>query len=250
MKTLPNKAPLRTPSSGTSQVLSVRSASADQKMSLEKTLLVSSVGPQKSIADEFARVERQNRGLTGSTYFSNPNKDDREWHILGAAQAVCARAQRSFPPFAQKREHPDFALYDDSGAFQHDLEIVTLYPPNYRVHLHHRQSEAQSNKPIYYQSPSYRDHWQWLRESINGKLNLPYIKGCALLVLFSVVLMETIEDQPEDFGLSVSNEWRRYRDGQFGIPAMRSSGVRSIFLLSADVRSLVEIYPTLEVIGK
>ena len=204
----------------------------------------------KSIAQEYARVLALNAGLSGSTYFSNEHKDDREWHILGSAHAAYFRAQRSFPSHADKRQSPDFHLFDATAYFEHALEVTMVIPPDHKVHRHHREWEASGSKPMDHPYPGYRAHWDWLRQSIGAKLNLPYIRGCGLLVYFDVSLHDTVERSPDDFLASVSVESNRHPKEDFGVTNIRSSGVKSILILSADMRALVEIYPHLDVISK
>lgn len=200
-------------------------------------------------ASEYANARALNEALTGSGYFSNQYKDHREWHILGAAHSAHTRVQRPFPTYAIKRQSPDFELFNTPSHAAYPLEVTMVIPPDYKLHRHHKEWEAAGGMPQDHPYPAYRDHWDWLRARIGEKRQEPYAKGCALLVYFDVSLHDTVEQNPSDFASAIAGEWHRHPQGDFGLSTIRASGIRTVIVMSADMRALVEIYPRLDVVA-
>ena len=202
------------------------------------------------ISQKYGEILAENfRIQKTSLYFSKQYKVHREWHILGAAEAIYRQTGNVFPCYAGKREQPDFDLFDAAGNIEYGLETTTVHPPDRKVHKHHRDWEKQGSKPRIHDDPGYTLHWEWLREGIRKKSVLPYMAASALLVYFNVSLHDTIERNQDDFGLCIREEWSRDSEGCFAVSSLRTSNIQSVHVLSADLRSLATIFPGMRTIS-
>jgi hypothetical protein len=204
----------------------------------------------ESISKKYSEILQENAKIkNASVYFSGAYKDHREWHMLGAAEAIHRHAGSAFPWGATKRERPDFDLFDAASNFQYGLETTTVHPDGRKVHQHHRNWEREGSKPRIHDDPRYDKHWEWLRASIRKKAKDPYMAGSVLLIYFNVSLHDTIEAYQDDFGTCIRAEWNRDPKGCFGVDPVAMANVRGIHVLSADMKSLAVIYPSILTIG-
>lgn len=210
------------------------------------------------ISEEYAKVKALNRTIRGSNYFSNPHKDHAEWHLLGAAQSLCAVSGHPFPTHACKGERPDFKLYT-SGTFERGLEVTRVMPSGYKAQQHHREAEMAERQATQGSSgkgwsrpkeyPGYKEHWAWLRNAIQGKLRETYIANCDLLVYFNVSIGDTVEPSM-DFTESIQDEWLRCPAKDFRIPGLGNSGVHSVMVLSSGLDVLATVYPDFNILDR
>ncbi len=174
--------------------------------------------------------------MTGQRYFSRLNDKLREWDILGTIIELLRQSGLETPTFAAEHEGPDFLTYRKNGSQYGGIEITEALLKDYKRGDFWKQDTLPDAPESYDVEIDIAEPWATLRSQIQKKSSKPYAAQTILFVYFNIGRLSFI-DWHTPFGqqlLSVHSSQ----------PFVGASVFRAVYVLSSNMGTLVELYPT------
>lgn len=188
------------------------------------------------IKARYDQVENARQKVGGLAFFSGKYKKDREWHVLGAIQQLLIRAGINAPTHAQEHESPDFYTFFPDGERWASIEVVEVLRPDYKRQDSYKRA-ALPDSPVFQSVPPRLEQpWQPLREQIISKASKNYPNGTCLFVYYDIGRF-SFNDWTTPFNDLLLTEHAR-------APFIGIDTFQRVLVLSSDMKSLVELYPT------
>jgi len=202
----------------------------------------------KNIDEELNRVECLRKSAGVEKFFSNRQKQDREWWVLGKASKIlmqsgdcdCLFALAAKPPL------PDFQILKDDGSLSHHIEIGESLKDGRRRNSEMKERLARPN-PWGRSVHVIDDPFISFRKLISKKFCKPYGSGCWLIVYFNISGLEMPEHYSIPWSQMVFNEVNSWSNNELS-PVISSCPFDRVLVLDSGGQSLVSIFPRLEVI--
>jgi hypothetical protein len=188
------------------------------------------------IDSQYSEVEKARRKDGAIKFFSNKQKKNREWQVLGALQRQLLASSLDAPVFAVEQESPDFSTYTEDKTFLSFVEVVEVIRPNYRRN-HFFKERARPDAPVFFDvDPPLSDLWTPLREGISKKALKGYQRPISLAVYYDIP-RSCFPDWSKPFDEYLLDEHKLK-------PFADLASFDRVFVLYCDQRGLVELHPT------
>ncbi|MFM2197637.1 MAG: hypothetical protein RLZZ505_1069 [Verrucomicrobiota bacterium] len=201
----------------------------------------------KNIDKELIRVEELRKG-SGADFFGNKHKLDREWWVLGRTFKLLMQngdcdyfsALPATPPL------PDFQIMNSDGELSKYVEIGECIEEGRRRHDEIKNRLAHPN-PRGYSIHVIDDPFISFRKVVNQKFGKPYAPGSWLIILFSIMGLQMPDYYSKLWSQMIFEEVDSW-SGDEGSPSMDRCPFDRVLVLDSGGKSLVSIFPRLEVI--
>ncbi|BDS07319.1 hypothetical protein NT6N_23590 [Oceaniferula spumae] len=189
----------------------------------------------QAISQQHILIETKKKSMSGSDYFAKNNLDFREWDVLCRTCILLERYNEFSPTFATQNLHPDFLAYNDRKEPIAPIEITEVIRPGYK-----RGAFWRTGDPEYYPGydgvDSVTNPWDLLQIAISKKQTKNYAEGSWLIIYYDIGRM-SFEDFETPFDIQLLAQHSKK-------PFVGVSIFEKVLVLSADMNSLVELYPS------
>lgn len=144
---------------------------------------------------------------------------------------------------AQKRECPDFDLFDENETHTGQLEVSEVMEEGRRRHAEYKRSRRLGYAPEPYDIPTHHDYWLWVLDRVRVKEGKYPCGRVILLIYFNIphghLPKRELYCKWEDIILTKAE----------GEPIPRPCYFERILIMDAGVKCLVELEPTRRVLA-
>jgi len=196
------------------------------------------------IEEELERVNLLNEKVGSEFLTSQKYRVHREWWILGSFVKLLKECNVEFPIYAVPTNppDPDFMTYDNHQREYKPIEIAEVLTPDRKRTQEYEESEN-SVIPVLREIGEVENPWSTFKNILNKKYLKYYQQNCWLVIYHNMWYGEiTSLGFWHKTILANVKYWRESK-----IVNVEKSPYENIFVINSDGKSLVRIYPSLNV---